>query len=68
MRVPNICLVLKLDNGKVVSKAHEQNHPGPHSNIDFEKISLCVTITRVTVKVFRVKTRQNIKRLIYTIV
>ena len=43
MRVPNICLVLKLDNGKVVSIAHEQtdrqtdtqNHPAPHSNIDF---------------------------------
>ena len=31
MRVPNMCLVLKLDNGKVVSIANEQtespNHP-----------------------------------------
>ena len=26
MRIPNICLVLKLDNGKVVSIANEQNH------------------------------------------
>ena len=36
MRIPNICLVLKLDNGKLISIAHEQtqNHPVPHSNID----------------------------------
>ena len=26
MRIPNMCLVLKLDNGKVVSIANEQNH------------------------------------------
>ena len=26
MRIPNMCLVLKLDNGKVVSIAHEQTH------------------------------------------
>ena len=35
-----MCLVFKLDNGKVVSIAHEQtdtqNHPVPHSNIDLE--------------------------------
>ena len=26
MRIPNMCLVLKLDNEKVVSIANEQNH------------------------------------------
>ena len=26
MRIPNMCLILKLDNGKVVSMANEQNH------------------------------------------
>ena len=26
MRIPNMCLVMKLDNGKVVSIANEQNH------------------------------------------
>ena len=26
MRIPNMCLVLKLDNGQVVSIADEQNH------------------------------------------
>ena len=26
MRIPNICLVLKLDNGKVVSIADEKTH------------------------------------------
>ena len=26
MRIPNMCLVLKLDNGKVVSIANGQNH------------------------------------------
>ena len=34
MRIPNICLVLKLDNGKVVSIANEQteshSHPVPY--------------------------------------
>ena len=34
MRIPNMCLVLKLDNGKVVSIADEQtesqNHPVPY--------------------------------------
>ena len=42
MRVPNMCLVLKLDNGKVVSTANEQTesqtescqHPVPYYNID----------------------------------
>ena len=38
MRVPNMCLVLKLDNGKVVSIADEQtdgqNHPVTHQYID----------------------------------
>ena len=29
-----MCLVLKLDNGKVVSIAHEQTHPVAHSNMD----------------------------------
>ena len=26
MKIPNMCLVLKLDNGKVVLMANEQNH------------------------------------------
>ena len=34
MRIPNMCLVLKLDNGKVVSIANEQtesqSHPVPY--------------------------------------
>ena len=34
MRIPNMCLVLKLDNGKVVSIADEQiesqSHPVPY--------------------------------------
>ena len=38
MRIPNMCLVLKLDNGKVVSIANEQTescqHPAPYYNID----------------------------------
>ena len=42
MRIPNMCLVLKSDNGKVVSIANEQNdrqtescqHPVPYYNID----------------------------------
>ena len=34
MRIPNMCLVLKLNNGKVVSIANEQIHPVPHYNID----------------------------------
>ena len=42
MRIPNMCLVLKLDNGKVVSIANEQtdrkteshSHPVPYYNID----------------------------------
>ena len=27
MRIPNMCLVLKLDNGKVVSIVNKQTHP-----------------------------------------
>ena len=38
MRIPKMCLVLKLDNGKLVSIAHEQTesqtHPVPYYNID----------------------------------
>ena len=42
MRIPNMCYVLKLDNGKVVSIANEQTelqtelcqHPVPYYNID----------------------------------
>ena len=36
MRIPNICLVLKLDNGKMVSIADEQTHPVPYYNIDYD--------------------------------
>ena len=47
MRLPNMCLVLKLDNGKVVSIANEQTesqtescqHPVPYSNIDILALS-----------------------------
>ena len=43
MRIPNMCLVLKSENGKVVSITNEQNHrqtescqhPVPYYNIDF---------------------------------
>ena len=34
MRIPNMCLVLKLDNGKVVSIANGQNHRWTESQID----------------------------------
>ena len=42
MRIPNMCLVLKLDNGKLVSIANGQtdrqtespNHPAPYYYID----------------------------------
>ena len=38
MRIPNMCLVLKLDNGKVVSIANKQTescpHPVPYYNLD----------------------------------
>ena len=38
MRIPNMSLVLKFDNGKVVSIANEQteshSHPVPYYNID----------------------------------
>ena len=30
-----MCLVLKLDNGKMVSIADEQTHPVPYYNIDY---------------------------------
>ena len=36
MRIPNICLVLKLDNGKMVSIADEQTHPIQYYNIDYD--------------------------------
>ena len=53
MRIPNMCLVLKSDNGKVVSIANEQNHrqtescqhPVPYYYIDIiiiEKYGSCV--------------------------
>ena len=32
--IPNMCLVLKFDNEKVVSVANEQTHPVPYYNID----------------------------------
>ena len=35
MRIPNICLVLKLDNGKVVSIANEQTESQNHANIQY---------------------------------
>ena len=38
MRIPNMCLVLKLDNGKVVSIANEQNHRQNHANIQYRII------------------------------
>ena len=31
-----MCIVLKLDNSKMVSKADEQTHPGPYYNIDYD--------------------------------
>ena len=34
MRIPNMCLVLKLNNGKVVSIANEQTHPVLYYDID----------------------------------
>ena len=34
MKVPNMCLVLKLDNGKVDSIADEQTHSVAYYNID----------------------------------
>ena len=40
MRIPNMCLILKLDNGKMVSIADKQTdrrtHPVPYSNIDIQ--------------------------------
>ena len=36
MRIPNMCLVLKLDNGKVVYIADEQTHPVSYYNIDYD--------------------------------
>ena len=40
MRIPNMCLVLKLDNGKGVSIANEQTHTVPYYNIDSQKTRL----------------------------
>ena len=37
MRIPNICLVLKLNNGKMVSIADEQTHLVPYYNYDYSK-------------------------------
>ena len=34
MRIPNMCLVLKYDNGKVVSIAHEQTDTYKHRQTD----------------------------------
>ena len=31
-----MCLVLKLNNGKMVSIADEQTHPVPYYNIDYD--------------------------------
>ena len=36
MRIPNMRLVLKLDNGKMVFIADEQTHPVPYCNIDYD--------------------------------
>ena len=36
MRIPNMCLVLKLDNCKMVSIADEQTHPIQYYNIDYD--------------------------------
>ena len=38
MRIPNKCLVLKLDNGKVVSIANEQTDTQNHANIQYRII------------------------------
>ena len=38
MRIPNMCLVLKLDNEKVVSIANEQTDTQNHANIQYRII------------------------------
>ena len=44
MKIPNVCLVLKLNNGKVVSIANGQteshSHPVGYYNIDSEKLTM----------------------------
>ena len=48
MQISNMCLVLKFDNGKVVSIANEQTescqHPVPYYNIDLSHLSETCTL------------------------
>ena len=48
MRIPNVCLVMKLDNRKGVSIADEQtdrqSHPLRYSNIDMIVVTVFLTI------------------------
>ena len=51
MRIPNMCLVLKLDKGKVVSIANEQNHRQNHRTIQY----------RISIQIYMLNVKSNIK-------